>query len=486
MNRACLGGDYKATAVTETGFMGATINNSRKTSNFSRRVPRTARLWIGAAFGLILANQPSFAADADCAFDSKAQPPSVVAACTGIIERPAVSTTTQATALVARANARAGISGGLTEALRDLDRAIALDGKNALAYRTRGDLLREAGGDLGRAAADLTTAITLDPKDAEAYELRGVVYTNQRRLDRALADYDQAIRLKPDFPQAYSDRGVTHYLGGNHDKAVRDYDEALRLDADRPRTYVNRAAAYKKLGQLDKALADDDEAIRRDPKVPEYFDNRGLTHAALGNYDKAIVDYDQAIRLQPRANFLTNRGDAYQFKNELGSALNDYDAALRLDPAFALAYNNRAVLFKKMNERAKALADYEAALKLDPGNENAANGRRIMIAEIQKFGAGPQRPLNAAAGNGPSFSCATAKREVEKVICADAQLGALDRAISESYLRQLKTASGRGASALRQGQRDFLATRNAKFGKPGYDLQQAMRERLAQLDAVGR
>ena len=31
----------------------------------------------------------------------------------------------------------------------------------------------------------------------------------------------------------------------------------------------------------------------------------------------------------------------------------------------------------------------------------------------------------------PSFECATAKREVEKVICADPQLGMLDRQIAE-------------------------------------------------------
>jgi tetratricopeptide (TPR) repeat protein len=279
---------------------------------------------------------------------------------------------------------------------------------------------------------------------------------------------------------------VAYYLRGDNEKAVKDYDEALRLDPNRPRTYANRGAAYKKLGQLEKSVADDGEAIRLDPKVPEYYDNRGLSYAAMGEYDKAIADYDQAIRLEPRPNFFTNRGDSYQFKNELGAALADYDAALRLDPNFALTYNNRAVLFKKMGERAKALRDYEAALRLDPGNENAANGRRIMIAEIARFGGGSPRPLNAAAGNGPSFDCATARREVEKVICADAQLGAIDRGIADTYARLLKTASGRSASELRRAQRDFIAARNAGFGRPGYDLRLAMQRRLDTLQAAVR
>ncbi|MGY3123091.1 uncharacterized protein ACVWXQ_007028 [Bradyrhizobium sp. S3.14.4] len=137
-----------------------------------------------------------------------------------------------------------------------------------------------------------------------------------------------------------------------------------------------------------------------------------------------------------------------------------------------------------MSERRKALADYETALKLDPGNENAANGRRTMMAEIAKFGAEPLRPLAANSGNGPSFDCATAKREVEKVICADPQLGVLDRQIAETYERVLKVTKGRSAGDLRKTQRDFLATRNASFGRPGYDLRKVMQDRLQRLNAM--
>ncbi|UWU93326.1 tetratricopeptide repeat protein [Bradyrhizobium sp. CB1015] len=441
-------------------------------------------LFLGAAMSFVLA-APAAASTA-CVLGSKAGPAELIPACSAIIDQTANPAVERSAALVVRAEANARTLGGQSQALRDLDRAIALAGKNAKAWRVRGDLLREAGGDLNRAAADLTKAIELDPQDAEAYELRGVVYTNQRRLDRALADYDQAIKLKPDDAQAWSDRGVAYYLGGDNEKAIRNFDEALRLDPNRARTYTNRGAAYKKLGQLDKAVADDGEAIRLDPKVPEYYDNRGLTYAAMGEYDKAIADYDQAIRREQRANFLTNRGDSYQFKGELGAALSDYEAALKLDPNFAKTYNNRAVLYKKMGERKKALADYETALKLDPGNENAANGRRSMMAEIARFGAASPGPMHArsADDSGPSFDCATAKREVEKVICADPQLGVLDRRIAEAYGRVLKSASKRSADSLRKSQREFLTTRDASFRRPDYDLKKVMQERLQKLNAM--
>ena len=182
--------------------------------------------------------------------------------------------------------------------------------------------------------------------------------------------------------------------------------------------------------------------------------------------------------MEQRPNFLTNRGNSYQFKGELGTALSDYDAALKLDPNFALAYNNRAVLYKKMGERAKALADYEAALRLDPGNENAINGRRTMKAEIARFGspgAAPaecefRSPLRRSIAMTPACGRAGDLRR--------SAVGPLDRQIFEAYEVD-ETIAGRTADALRRAQRDFIAGRNAGYGRPGYDLHMVMQDRCS-------
>jgi uncharacterized protein len=137
-----------------------------------------------------------------------------------------------------------------------------------------------------------------------------------------------------------------------------------------------------------------------------------------------------------------------------------------------------------MGERKKALADYETALRLDPGNTNAADGRRTTMAEIARFGAQAPNPLAANSGNGPSFDCTSAKREVEKVICADPQLGALDRQLAEAYERVLRSMNRRSAADLRKSQHEFLATRDASFRRPGYDLKKVMQDRLLRLNAM--
>jgi hypothetical protein len=46
--------------------------------------------------------------------------------------------------------------------------------------------------------------------------------------------------------------------------------------------------------------------------------------------------------------------------------------------------------------------------------------------------------------------------------------------------------AARAALALTQQQRDFLAKRNASFGRRGYDRRQAMEQRLDKLNSISR
>jgi len=432
--------------------------------------------------GLARAEPPTDAVT--CVDDSKAAPSALIASCGAVIDASASSDARRVAALLVRAVAF-DHRGQPANAMGDLDRAIMLDAGNARAYRLRGELRRYAGGNLERAQADFDNAIRLDPNDALAFGGRGNVFNDLRQFDRAITDYTEAVRLDPRDAQAFSDRGAAYYFKGDDAAAIRDYDEAIRLDPSRAQTFTNRGAVHKKLGRNDLALADESEAIRLDPTVPEYFDNRGLSYADRHDYDKAIADYDAAIRIRPKANFLTNRGDSYQFKGDLDRAIADYDAALRLDPTFALAYANRGVIWRKKGDRVRALADYDAALRLNPRLVTVAANRKSLALEIERIGA--QMPLQAAAakaGAGPSFNCATARRAVEKVICADAGLSQLDRELDTTYARAVKAADRRDAETLRKAQRDFIAARNASFGKPDYDVRVAMEKRLAELRAV--
>ena len=103
--------------------------------------------------------------------------------------------------------------------------------------------------------------------------------------------------------------------------------------------------------------------------------------------------------------------------------------------------------------------------------------------ELERLGA-----QMAVAGK-PGFDCAAARRAVEKAICADPDLADLDRQISTTnaqVVRDAAAGSPHAAQALRREQDEFLARRNALFGRPDYDLRKVMRERLDHLLSMRR
>ena len=145
--------------------------------------------------------------------------------------------------------------------------------------------------------------------------------------------------------------------------------------------------------------------------------------------------------------------------------------------------NARGELWRKKGDRPKALADFGAAIKLNPDHPSARGNYKSLAQEVERLGA-----LMAVAGK-PSFNCGTARRAVEKAICANPELADLDReinAVNTKVVRQATRNGPRAGRALQREQDEFIARRNAAFGRPDYDLRKAMQERLDHLLAVER
>jgi len=192
----------------------------------------------------------------------------------------------------------------------------------------------------------------------------------------------------------------------------------------------------------------------------------------------ALIDNDKTEKAD-RLKALVARGAAFERKEMYDSAISDYDAALRLDPALADILNARGELWRRKGDRPRAIVDFAAALKVNPDHPAAKANHKSLALELERVGA-----MMAVKGK-PSFNCVTARRAVEKAICASPELADLDREIYGSYVRAVQEARGpRLSRQLRREQDEFIARRNAQFGKAGYDLQKAMRERLQRINGI--
>jgi tetratricopeptide (TPR) repeat protein len=196
----------------------------------------------------------------------------------------------------------------------------------------------------------------------------------------------------------------------------------------------------------------------------------------------ALIDNDKAPRAD-RVKAAIARASAYDRKGDTDRAIADDDIALRLDPAQADVLNARGELYRRKGDRVRALSDFGNAVKLDPNHAAAKASYKALSLEIERIGA------MMAVNNRPSFNCATAKRLVEKAICANPELANLDReinAVNTKVVREAGANDPRAGRALQREQDEFLSHRNAEFGRADFDLQKMMRDRLDHLMALVR
>jgi tetratricopeptide (TPR) repeat protein len=193
----------------------------------------------------------------------------------------------------------------------------------------------------------------------------------------------------------------------------------------------------------------------------------------------ALIDNAKTEKAD-RIKALIARASAYERKDMIDRAIADYDGVLRLDPGYADAHNARGELWRKKGDLPKAVADFAAAIKLNPDHVVARANHRALAQEAERQGV-----LKAIAGK-PSFNCATARRKVEKAICANPELADLDREVHAAYVKAAAAKmTPQQARTLRREQQEYLARRDAEYGRrPDYDLKKAMRDRLQKINGI--
>ncbi|MEZ6185969.1 MAG: tetratricopeptide repeat protein [Planctomycetota bacterium] len=276
-------------------------------------------------------------------------------------------------------------SGGAIEALAQLDRALELDPRNALAWSNRG----VAHGSLGRhteAIEDYTRAIELDPGLVFAWINRGVAHGSLGRHTEAVEDFTRAIELDPRNALAWSNRGLAQGDLGHLAEALPDLERALQLAPRMASSWSNRGVARYRLGRYAEALEDYTHAIELDPSVGQAWANRAAALFALERYAEAIADHSRALELEPR-NVISwvDRGTAKAQLERYAEAIEDYTRAIELDPSVGQTWVQRGWAKRKLGRHAEAARDYTRAIELDPRNALAWSNRGLARASLGRY-----------------------------------------------------------------------------------------------------
>ena len=256
-------------------------------------------------------------------------------------------------------------------AIRDINSALSIDGKNVDALLVLADIYY-ALGDQDNILLTLNKATEIAPMDARPIIKLAELSFLQGNNKMANAYLDKALELKSINPQAYYMRGVicmsnndtvqalkqfmkarnqddsfidpvlqiaNIYAAQRNPMAMDFYALALQMEPDNLGTLYDLAMYMQDNGNPEKALEIYDTLNVRMPGNYQVLFNKGYVNLVyLFEYDKAIENFDKALEINPKSiDALLNKGVAYEQKGDFKQAKSIYLRILKDNPNYQLA-----------------------------------------------------------------------------------------------------------------------------------------------------
>jgi tetratricopeptide (TPR) repeat protein len=182
-------------------------------------------------------------------------------------------------------------------------RAIANGPPQARVHNLLGQALYRLGEPM-EAIKNFDRAIALDANFADAHGNRANILVDAGLPDEALKSFDRAVALNPASGPDWLNRGALLQELGRHADALASFDKAVICGPQVAEAHVNRANVLKDLGHLDaasgltssprfdEAAAAYSKAIALEPRMDEAYFGRGLLALVRGDWAAGFPDYE--------------------------------------------------------------------------------------------------------------------------------------------------------------------------------------------------
>ncbi|KAK6173455.1 hypothetical protein SNE40_016901 [Patella caerulea] len=154
--------------------------------------------------------------------------------------------------------------------------------------------------DSTNAMKDYQQAVKLDGTYSLAYFNMGNINFHTRHFKQALYNYDKAIEFNKKDESAFLNRAITKVLLRDAQGALIDFKAAIKLSPHSAHMYFNRGNLYSSLQQYDKAEKDYTKALELVPDDALTLKRRADVRGKLGRRQEAVADYKHAIEIQGR------------------------------------------------------------------------------------------------------------------------------------------------------------------------------------------
>ena len=256
-------------------------------------------------------------------------------------------------------------------AIRDINSALSIDGKNVDALLVLADIYYSLGdqdnilktlnkateiapmdsrpviklaelsflqGNPNMANAYLDKALELNSINPQAYYMRGVIYMSKNDTVQALKQFMRAKNQDDAFIDPVLQ--IANIYAAQHNPMARDfYNLAIELEPENYAIYYDLAMYLQDNGNPDKALEIYDTLDVKMPNNYQILFNKGYVNLVyLFEYDKAIECFDKALEVNTKSiDALLNKGVAYEQKGDFRQAKSIYLQILKANPNYQLA-----------------------------------------------------------------------------------------------------------------------------------------------------
>ena len=186
--------------------------------------------------------------------------------------------------------------GQLAHARRLYHEILAVQPQHSKALHLLGVIAAQTGDQL-QALKLIDKALAMDSGDPVAHFNRGATLQGLRQFDAAAASYDRAVELKPDYADAYCIRGTALIELKRFDEALLSCNRAIELDPDFAEAYANRGIAFEQLGRWEEAAASYERAVAIRPDFGFLWGNAAHARMQLCDWTDTRA---AAVRLTAR------------------------------------------------------------------------------------------------------------------------------------------------------------------------------------------
>lgn len=188
------------------------------------------------------------------------------------------------------------------EALSDIQKAIELDDRNALAHAYYAEILIDTGlfENYDLASEHSKIALSLDPALLEARRARAYVLENvgadRLNYELAIQEYRAAIELNPNIPLLHMELGRNLRFLEVYEEAIKEFTIANTLNPDDPEPDLFISRTYATIGDYAKAIQYAEQAVKEGTTDPNLRGNYGVMLFRNFQYELALEQLERAVK----------------------------------------------------------------------------------------------------------------------------------------------------------------------------------------------